>query len=402
MKKLVILIIIVLPTFIVKGQTPPAQPSYGPGGYNYPHSSFTFTKFGSDITDCYWIAEPDNPRPDSAVVVVFWHGTTSNPVIDSVPNGQFLFIEHITKKGYTVVFPLYQYGSLTLPFQEQLTNGANVVNLALQELETGIDRVRPKRKNGKVLIGATGISRGGGMTMNVATYHDTLNLPSFDALCAFVPGAGQSMLGIDTSTKILIVNGEENTLNYAESRQAFDSLYHIPCSNKHLIQVNSDLYGTPQLIANHNFAGSGNNVNNHNRINTLDFYGSWKFAVGVFDCAFKNQNCEYCFGTDTLITYMGNWSDGTHVNPATIMDTCGTYTGINYYDSPQTFVKIFPNPSNSHIYVDCQSGFMIYNLTGQCIMQSNQPTSQINISDLPTGIYMLRTDNKVGRFIKTE
>ena len=396
MKKLLIPIIFVLPAFIVTGQTPPAQPYYGPGGYSYPHSSFTFTKFGSDITDCYWIAEPDNPRPDSAVVVVFWHGTTSNPVIDSVPNGQFLFIEHIAQKGYTVIFPLYQYGGVTLPFQQQLTNGANVVNLALQELETGIDRVRPKRKNGKILIGATGISRGGGMTMNVATYHDILNLPSFDALCAFVPGAGQSMLGIDTSTKILIVNGEDNTTNFAASQQAFDSLYHIPCSNKHLIQVNSDLYGTPQLIANHTFAGSGR------RINTLDFYGSWKFAVGVFDCAFKNQNCEYCFGADTLITYMGNWSDGMPVNPATIMDTCGTYTGINYYDSPQAFVKIFPNPSNSYIYVDCKNGFTIYNLTGKCIMQSNQPTTQINISDLPTGLYMLRTDNKVGRFIKTE
>ncbi len=402
MKKLVILIIFVLATLIVKGQTPPAQPDYGPGGYNYPHNSFTFAKFGSDITDCYWIAEPDNPRPDSAVVVVFWHGTTSNPVIDSVPNGQFLFIEHIAKKGYTVIFPLYQYGGATLPFQQQLINGANVVNLALQELQTGIDRVRPKRKNGKILIGATGISRGGGMTMNVATYHDTLNLPSFEALCAFVPGAGQSMLGIDDSTKVLIVNGEENALNFAESQQAFDSLYHIPCSNKHLIQVNSDLYGTPQLIAEHNFAGSGNNINNDDRINTLDFYGSWKFAVGVFDCAFKNQNCEYCFGADTLITYMGNWSDGTPVKPATIMDAYGTYTGINYYDSPQSIVKIFPNPSNSHIYVDCKNGFTIYNHTGKCIMQSNQPTTQINISELPTGVYILRTDNTVGRLIKTE
>ena len=240
------------------------------------------------------------------------------------------------------------------------------------------------------------------MTMNVATYHDTLNLPSFDALCAFVPGAGQSMLGIDASTKVLIVNGEDNTLNFAESQQAFDSLYHIPCSNKHLIQVNSDLYGTPQLIAEHNFAGSGNNINNDDRINTLDFYGSWKFAVGVFDCVFENQNCEYCFGADTLITYMGNWSDGTPVNPATIMDTCGTYTGIKYYNSQQSIVKIFPNPSNSYIYVDCKSGFQIFNPTGHLIKQNNQTVTQINISDFPQGVYLLKTDQKIGRFIKTE
>ena len=76
-------------------------------------------------------------------------------------------------------------------------------------------------------------------------------------------------------------------------------------------------------------------------------------------------------------------------------------TGINELYKSNS-IKIHPNPSSSHIYVDCQSGFMIYNVTGQCIMQSNQPTSQINISDLPTGLYILRTDNKVGRFIKTE
>jgi len=35
-------------------------------------------------------------------------------------------------------------------------------------------------------------------------------------------------------------------------------------------------------------------------------------------------------------------------------------------------------------------------------MHSNQPTTQINISELQTGVYILRTDNKVGQFIKTE
>jgi len=65
-------------------------------------------------------------------------------------------------------------------------------------------------------------------------------------------------------------------------------------------------------------------------------------------------------------------------------------------------LNIFPNPANVLINVVCKNGFEIYNSTGQLIKQNSQTTTQINIADLPTGLYILRSDNKVGRFIKTE
>jgi len=65
-------------------------------------------------------------------------------------------------------------------------------------------------------------------------------------------------------------------------------------------------------------------------------------------------------------------------------------------------VSIFPNPTNSVINVDCKNGFNIYSSTGQLVMQSSQATIQINISDLPTGLYILKAENHVGRFIKTK
>jgi hypothetical protein len=53
-------------------------------------------------------------------------------------------------------------------------------------------------------------------------------------------------------------------------------------------------------------------------------------------------------------------------------------------------------------HVDCKKGFQIYGSTGQLVKQSSQATSQINISDLPTGLYILITEEQVGRFIKTD
>jgi hypothetical protein len=68
----------------------------------------------------------------------------------------------------------------------------------------------------------------------------------------------------------------------------------------------------------------------------------------------------------------------------------------------QGTVSIFPNPANTIINFDCKKGFQIYSSTGQLVKQSSQATTQINISDLPTGLYILKTENQLGRFIKTE
>jgi hypothetical protein len=65
-------------------------------------------------------------------------------------------------------------------------------------------------------------------------------------------------------------------------------------------------------------------------------------------------------------------------------------------------LTIFPNPTNSVINVYCIKGYQIYSSTGQLVKQSSHATTQITISDLPTGLYILKTEEQVGRFIKTE
>ncbi len=370
------------------------QPVNGPGGSNYAHAGFSKTKYGTTITDCYWIYEPQNPKPDSAPVVVFWHGTSSQTEIDSLPNGQELFLQHICKKGYTVIFPLYQYGGQTLPALQQITNGAAVVNLALTELTNGSGHVAPAHDAaGGLQFGAVGISRGGGMTLNVATYHDTLDLLPFKALCAFVPSAGQAMDGIDTGTKVLVVNGEDNTLNFAESQQAFDSLYHIPCYNKHLIQINSDHNGLPDLTAEHNFAGSGTDWQDSTRLNYLDFYGSWKLAVALLNCSFYGQDCNYCLGTDTLITYMGTRSSGAPVNVASIMDTCATIPSATEELKAEDRLLLYPNPTTGTARLNLPEGewtVRVYTYTGRLIQEKHAIGSfALSLQNEDSGMYLI-------------
>ncbi|MFP4460106.1 MAG: T9SS type A sorting domain-containing protein [Candidatus Zixiibacteriota bacterium] len=74
--------------------------------------------------------------------------------------------------------------------------------------------------------------------------------------------------------------------------------------------------------------------------------------------------------------------------------------GSDYEPDKPYEIIVYPNPANTQINVDCQTGFQIYNSAGQLVSQSRQATSQINISDLPTGAYIVKTDNSIGRFIK--
>jgi para-nitrobenzyl esterase len=82
---------------------------------------------------------------------------------------------------------------------------------------------------------------------------------------------------------------------------------------------------------------------------------------------------------------------------------CSSTVGIDdelIYESRKLI--IFPNPANGIINAECKKGFKIYNSTGQLVKQNSQATPQINIADLPTGLYIVKTENQAGRFIKSE
>jgi len=70
--------------------------------------------------------------------------------------------------------------------------------------------------------------------------------------------------------------------------------------------------------------------------------------------------------------------------------------------SLETETLLFPNPANTAINFDCKKGYQLFSMTGTLIKQSSKNTQIIDISELPKGMYILKSENKVARFIKTE
>ena len=124
------------------------------------------------------------------------------------------------------------------------------------------------------------------------------------------------------------------------------------------------------------------------------------YAIGL-----NRINEDIC----TIGTYSGTFTDGIH--SITSIGGVDSYIskiqstnplGINTITSGNRILIVYPNPANTFINVDCKKGYQIYSSTGQLVKQSRHATTQITISDLPTGLYILKTEEQVGRFVKTD
>jgi hypothetical protein len=316
MKNYLLIIFLLTVSALLSAQSPPAQLPYGPGGRNYPHASYDSSRYGSNITDMYWLFEPYNPQPDSAPVVSVWHGMTTMMDSTKVINMHLALVKHLAQKGYNVIYPLYQYGGNELtPYSYQRDVCAAIIDSALARLDDG-KHVKPKRDmNGEIMLATSGYSKGGSMSITLASSYWAYGLPKFRAVADFVAFDENALIdSIPSTTKILVVLGDNDTdiANFATEDTViarYNDLTHIPCQNKHLLLVNSDSLGSPSLTADHHFYVA--NPLQTSTIDALDYFASWKLVTALLDCAFYGTNCEYCLSDHDSISYMGYWSNGT-------------------------------------------------------------------------------------------
>ncbi len=142
--------------------------------------------------------------------------------------------------------------------------------------------------------------------------------------------------------------------------------------------------------------------------NTADrVYSNIRFRDSLISNGYQNAGLFNAnpYDHETINRALGNPSDsiGLTTSIMQFLGNCLSYNPTtNISDLEIEKVSIYPNPSDNLIFVDCQDGYQIYSATGRLLKQSNQSATQINISDLPTGLYILKTANKAGRFLKTE
>ena len=108
--------------------------------------------------------------------------------------------------------------------------------------------------------------------------------------------------------------------------------------------------------------------------------------------------------------YFKKWGDGTTDNPKEVLVDhdivlAAFFEGTGVDEDGFETINLYPNPANNKIHIEGLEGeheIQIYNAFGMLVMTTTlQGDSEINISDLPTGYYLMRIDNhRAVKFIK--
>ena len=108
--------------------------------------------------------------------------------------------------------------------------------------------------------------------------------------------------------------------------------------------------------------------------------------------------------------YFKKWGDGTTDNPKEVVVDhdivlAAFFEGTGVDEDGFTTINLYPNPANDKIHIEGLEGeheVQIYNAFGMLVMTTTlEGDSEINISDLPTGYYLMRIDNhRAVKFIK--
>jgi len=290
--------------------TPPNQPISGPGGSDYIHNSVINNRYNFGAKQ-YWIFEPDDPRPESAPLILFIHGGGAfHPIF------YLSWIYHIVKKGNILVYPRYQTG-FTGKFSNFFENTIQAVKDAIVELQNN-EHVIPLLDKFAIV----GHSIGGGMTAYMAAVAEKFNLLIPKAIMSVQPSIPSvnmvDLNRIANETLMLVIVGEDDRhVGNKSAKTIFYDTSSIPNFQKDFIIQRTDRYGTPDLIANHLAPVC---LPLFNLVNSMDYYSTWKLFDALTDYAFYGINKEYCLGNTYEQRFMGFWSDGTPVRELLVTD----------------------------------------------------------------------------------
>jgi len=317
MKKLIIGFFLLLGVELYS-QVGPSQPAIGPGGTEYVCASFDSAFYGTNLNEWCWIYEPNTPKLDTAPVIVYWHGYYGGSNYRMLGADMIQYVEHMVKKGYIVIKPVFQYGG-SASFSN--ADGAALLKYAFGILNSGT-HVRPSLdEDGNINYGMFGYSNGSKYAFNISNDYATNGIPAPKAIFTTNGNPGSNAGNIPSTTKIVLLAGaDDNVVPQANVEMQYSQLTQIPCENKNLYLLSSDYHGTPGLASNHIYSLTGDGTSGW--VNSMDWNAVWKFSVGIMDCAIKNVNCDYVFNDVDLVMDMGKWSDDVPINKITIIHPC--------------------------------------------------------------------------------
>ncbi|HEY9070722.1 MAG TPA: alpha/beta hydrolase [Candidatus Ozemobacteraceae bacterium] len=318
--------------------TGPEQPATGPGGKAYPHAGFRITQLGVS-EERFVIYEPANPSPASAPLIVFLHGWLA-----SDPGYYIGWIEHLCRRGNTVIFPFYQGSGAHL--SEYTANAVRSVKEALTVLYSG-GHAEPDRDR----VALIGHECGGAIAMNIAASAKYFKLPRPGAVMVLHPsrqgGLGANLnldlydlSGIRPGTLLLIAVGDEDGPSVQETaRELFYAADAIPAADKNFLTYRSDIRGTPALVADSASVYTPREpryerlieqrrwefirLNRQTRLSrhircmgndAMDWLGNFRLFDALCHAAWTGHDRDLVLGDGEAVRFMGIWSDGRRID----------------------------------------------------------------------------------------
>lgn len=283
-----------------------------PGSTEYAHASVKESVFDANTGKEYRLYEADSPPLTEAPVVVFLHGWGGTDPAYYRP-----WIDHLARRGNTVLWIRYQESILTLSI-EFVPNMIAAVKAGLDRLATEPGRAKPDLAR----VAVVGHSMGGVLSMTLAARAASEDLPPFKAVMPCNPGRGitgpevlADFSRIPASTLLIVCTGAEDTIGVA-GKELFDAATSVPLENRDFILLISDDHGSPALVADH-FAP---NCVSDADVNALDRNGYWKWFDGLCAAAFHGRYREVALGDTAEQRFMGTWPDGTPIAEPTVTD----------------------------------------------------------------------------------
>ena len=326
--------------------TAPSQPASGPGGSTYAYTGVAHETHGLG-DEQYWIFEPrDRTGAASGTtlpVVVFLHGWAAmNPVHYGA------WIEHLVRRGHTVVYPRYQ-GSLRTPPSEMTAHALHAVRDAFRRLGGH----RPW-----IVIGH---SMGGVIAANLAARASQSELGPPRLVLSIEPGktsmkSSRAAIPLDDLSALprelilVTVAGDRDSLvGDHDARLIFAEATRIPPTHKRYVVVPSDEHGTPAIVADHTAPTARDDdfdllpearegrrgrllrrrapdrfpaaTESRGVVSAIDYFAFWKLADALIEIASTNSEEPFSAANERLIADMGTWSDGRPVQKLRLYST---------------------------------------------------------------------------------
>jgi len=281
------------------------------------------------------------------------------------PRAYGALIDHLTREGNVVVFPVYQENDAMSP-QVVVANAAASERMALEALKA--HGIEPDLQR----VVYFGYSMGAAISLKLAVTAEAEHLPKPQAMVFAAPGDAYHVakgedaksiwpvLGeLPATLPIAIVTGEQDTeIGLPTGRKLAAGLCKVTKSDRLVLLVlPADEHAGKKIGAGHGSPGAPDSRYDFDlktpmaeipkhiagragfeasaSLNNLDFYGYWRVLDAVIDslAVAPSTSAKYAFppiffedharGFVPKPFYMGTWPDGTAFRQATVENVCG-------------------------------------------------------------------------------